>query len=702
MTTTTCFQVIDRHRHPNLFTQVLNLGQRYKKTLGFLPKGSFEEYADKRGLLAHVSVDGKVNGYVLFRRSGTPQQIWIVHLCVDERARRQGVATQIIKELTRLTQQARGIGLHCRTEYDANQMWPLLDFRPVSRKRGRGKDEAELIFWWRDHGHPTLFSLELDYLESAAIRAVLDANVLFDLTDPSRPYHEEAMALKTEWLQPFIEYSISPEIHLEIHRQLDPIIKRRSQQAAATFLQVPVNTDDIKTRALEIRKRLGWSDTDNNRGDAHHLAYTSLSNCRYFITRDENILASADILEEEFSVIVLLPRQFALRFDELQREDQYRPVGVGDTQFRMRRLAQEDTQRLYTTFRQDHGTELKKDFEQRVAARLAHPDQYYNTLYEDQAGKALVFTSTGALSDEFQMEFFRTVKHPLTLQLARYALNRFILKAAQSDRWVVSCTDSQRSETARAALSALRFSQVPKHGMVKLVPPIVGSPEEVAEELRAHLWRTAELQRHAEYFAESVEKAAELPLEWLPQVEQALWPAKILHQQIGNFVVPIKPTWARRLFDEGIAGLYSGREHEKLLLNWENVYYSKARRQRLMRPGSHILWYVSSESGYTVSALRACSTIEEVQVGTARDLYAQFKRLGVYRLSDLQGMSGPEDQPLLAMRFTRTELFPQPIKLEQHSEIRRSLGLGAPAIYSPTQISEAEFKALYAAGNGRF
>lgn len=701
MTSCPPVQLLDRHRSPAQFEQVCKLGRRYKKTLGFLPLGGFAEYADKNGILIHQTVEGTVNGYVLFRRIGTPHQVRITHLCVAEEARRQGVATQLIQHLTEVTQHALGIGLHCRSDYDANHMWPLLDFRPRRRKTGRGKNEAELIFWWRDHGHPTLFSSEVEYVESTVIRAVLDANVVFDLIDSRRPYHEEATGLMVDWLRPLVEYSISPELSLEILRQPDPTIQRKSQQAAETYLQIPVNTDQLKTLATSIRARLGWIESDNNCGDTQHLAYTALSGCRYFITRDETILASAPILEDEFGVIAMLPRQFAMQSYELQREDQYRPVGVGDTQFRRRRLAQEDAHQLYNIFRNELIAERKKDFEQRVAARLAHPDQHYNTLYEDQAGKPLLFTSTGTLPDEFQMEFFRTVRHPLTSQLARYALNQLVAQATQENRWIVTCTDNPLDQQASVALSSAGFMDVPKHGLLKLAPPLIGSPSEVVANLRAHPWLTAELRAHAEHLAFSIEKATEQPKEWLPQVEHVLWPTKILHPELGNFIIPIQPTWARRLFDEGIAGLYSGRDHEQLLLNWENVYYSMSKRQALMRPGSHILWYVSSESGYNVSAIRACSTVEEVRGGTARELHSQFKRLGVYRLRDLHQLAGDREGPMLAIRFTRTELFRNPISLKQYREQRMSLGLGQPPIYGPTHISDVEFKTLYVLGHGR-
>jgi hypothetical protein len=198
----------------------------------------------------------------------------------------------------------------------------------------------------------------------------------------------------------------------------------------------------------------------------------------------------------------------------------------------------------------------------------------------------------------------------------------------------------------------------------------------------------------------SIEEALEqLPGDLLPQVEKALWPAKLLHETLANFILPIKPAWARKLFDEEIPGLFG--DHERLLLNWENVFYTKAPRQHRLKPGSRILWYVSSQQGHQVSALRACSTVEEVRTGTARELHAAFHRLGVYRQRDLRDLAGDPDHPLTAIRFSRTELFSHSLLFKKVQSLRATLGQKANNFQGPLHISSEEFELLYSAGHGR-
>lgn len=678
------------------------LGRKNSRTLGFFPAGAFRDHADRRNILVHLDGQGNVDGYVAFRLTGMPRQVRIAHLCVREECRGRGIARQLLDELVRQTGEALGIGLYCRPEYEANSIWPHLDFKPRGRKAGRGTDQAELVFWWRDNGHQTLFSqaVDVEYLETSAVKAVLDANILFDLDHPERAFHEESRSLLADWLAPLVEFSVGPELHLEIHRQQDGAVQTLSRKRAATFETVPVNTDRLRQLADRLRQAVGWGSDDNSVSDAKHIAYASLGGYRYFLTRDQTVLNAAQEIEDLCGVIALRPSDFIMRVHELQREDQYRPVHLGDTKIRARRLREADSQLLYDRFRNHASGELKKDFQQRITSRLAQPNRHENSLYETQGGRALILTSTGATADLLQLEFFRTAQDPLVPLLARYALNRVVLDASSRQKPAVLCTDPDLSDQAASALGALGFHRTGGPGHLKLTPRLLGSPAEVARGLRELPVTARELREEAERMALSVEVAAERPLDLLPQVGRVLWPTRILHEQLGNFIIPIRPVWARKLFDEGVPGLFSDQEHERLLLNWENVYYSLARRQALLRPGSHILWYVSREAGYSVSALRACSTVEEVRVGTARELYQAFRRLGVYRLRDLTAMTGGTERPLLAIRFSRTELFSNSVGFEQIQACRVALGGRRNNLQGPVRISDEEFRTLYRQGTG--
>jgi len=109
-------------------------------------------------LVAAVSSD-EFLGYTAYRMSG--DRAILIHLCVMEEARRRNVAKLLIDHVKQITKQKglRGIGLSCRVDFDANDVWPRLGFSPRGERRGKKKDGSVLKLWWFDHGLPDLFSL---------------------------------------------------------------------------------------------------------------------------------------------------------------------------------------------------------------------------------------------------------------------------------------------------------------------------------------------------------------------------------------------------------------------------------------------------------------------------------------------------------------------------------------------------------------
>ena len=69
------------------------LGDKHSKHLGFLPSAVFDDLAIKRRVLVAV-MDGEVVGYVAF--SPYRRLIKLVHLCVAEEHRGQGIAAALV------------------------------------------------------------------------------------------------------------------------------------------------------------------------------------------------------------------------------------------------------------------------------------------------------------------------------------------------------------------------------------------------------------------------------------------------------------------------------------------------------------------------------------------------------------------------------------------------------------------------------
>jgi hypothetical protein len=96
--------------------------------------------------------------------------------------------------------------------------------------------------------------------------------------------------------------------------------------------------------------------------------------------------------------------------------------------------------------------------------------------------------------------------------------------------------------------------------------------------------------------------------------------------------------------------------------------------------------------------IRAISTLEDVFSGSAKALYSQFRRLGVYQWRQvLRTAKHNPDGPLIALSFTHTELLGSPVSYAETQKVLRAhLGTGN-TFPGPLRISDACFADLYAA-----
>ena len=224
--------------------RVVALHRLNAKTLGFFPKGAFEEHAKLRQIFIALDAVGNCLGYLLYRIARGRASI--VHLCTADATRRTGVARRLVDLLKQETKSLGGIGLYCRRDYVITQMWPKLGFEAVSTKAGRGKDEHELTFWWFSHGHEDLLS-RLAEPDPIRQRVVIDANVFYDLHTRETPESEDSKALLADWVQASIELVATKELRNEIDKGSDE--ERRRANRAVTRLW-PLTIRGFKNCAL--------------------------------------------------------------------------------------------------------------------------------------------------------------------------------------------------------------------------------------------------------------------------------------------------------------------------------------------------------------------------------------------------------------------------------------------------------------------
>ena len=173
-------------------------------------------------------------------------------------------------------------------------------------------------------------------------------------------------------------------------------------------------------------------------------------------------------------------------------------------------------------------------------------------------------------------------------------------------------------------------------------------------------------------------------------------PCKIVDAEIPSFIIPIQAKWAVDLFDSELANQTIFGARKDLAFNCEAVYYRSVRNSGGLSAPSRVLWYISDDPKYIgTQSLRACSKIDEIIIGTPKELYRQFRRLGVYDFEQILKIAkNNTDNTIMAIRFSYTELLKSPIPLQSIQQILNN----KVTFPSPYKISRSEFETLYNKG----
>jgi ribosomal protein S18 acetylase RimI-like enzyme/predicted nucleic acid-binding protein len=688
MTTDIDIQEIDQDS-PYL-EQVIALGDAHSNTLGFLPREAFKKHARERHILIAVGEDQQLAGYLLYRVSSRHYRASIVHLCIDPKKRRSGIAKKLVEILHEKTKHLSGIRLSCRRDYDtANKLWPELGFVYLFEKPGRGKDGEKLFIWWLDYNNRLLFS-PVEEFPTTKIRVAMDANIFLDLqAGEERVDAKESHALLADWLQEEIELCITEELKIEINRNPNEQQRTANLAYANNFILLTSNQNEFDDASEKLQRFLPENKTENDRSDRRQLARTIASDVQYFVTRDDKLLRNKEELYETFGLTIIRPSELITRMDELQRESEYQPQRLAGTGLKTRRVQFKEQDGIEQQFQCHDQQESTTDIRRQLRHFLSEPTRYESliTLDENQTPLA-IFVYDMYSPDILDIPLFRVRKGSLGATLARFFIFQFLMTASKGQKKWIYVTDSFLDDVIKDALREDAFVYTDDR-WTKLILSIADTAKDLAHKLRQIPEPFCSLAATLED-----ENTVTDTLKIL-DIERMLWPAKIVDADIPTYMVTIELKWAYRLFDETFAKETLFGAEKELMLNRQNIYYRSAKSS--VERG-RILWYVTKDERHQWSGgIRACSHIDEVVVGKPEELFRKFRRMGVYTWEDVLQTAKEEDNTIMAIRFSNTESFVQPIPLTQLREIYTEEGTTFQA-QGIKRISKDLFARLYRIG----
>jgi GNAT superfamily N-acetyltransferase/predicted nucleic acid-binding protein len=692
-------------------SDIVELWRRNSSTLGYFPEGAFTEHAAKRLILVAIGGQDKLLGYLLFRivkRGRIWPKVIIVHLCVDEDHRGKGIAAALVDRLRALTKDnCLTIELSCRRDFAANDLWPGLGFKYDDERLGRaGKP---IITWRMNLRTPPLLALLHQREAKSRLRAVIDANVLYRLQDPlpekgtfAMSLSEEAKALEEAWFCDDVGLYVTDETFNEIQKNDDRVERAKRLSFAKRYRNIDTELEEVTRTEQSLQPLFPDSPSESTVSDMRQLAHAIAGDAHFFVTQDNGILRKSNEVHAAFGIKVLSPGELIGRIDEMVREAEYYPERLAGSRILTARLRSRQIAMLYSHFRCHQLGERKRQFQKRLRAFTAQPDRYEILVSwqdDDTPLSLLVFDRTHPT--QLVIPMLRVSRSPLSGTVLRYLLSQAILVSAREGRVVTRVAVQYERDQLDRALGEMAFSRVDAD-WVKIDLDIAGSSGDLLAELMELQERFESVGLVADTIGQVLARAIqEQDRLALADVERRLWPAKVLDANIPTFVLAIEPAWAQHLFDEEIARQTLWGARLDLALRFENVYYRSSRNSRGISSPARILWYVIHDRHHPLSRhIRACSLLNEVAVGRPRPLFRRFQRLGIYEWHDvLRTAKGSTKNDIMALRFSNTELFHNPVSLEALRKILRDIEDKRPVLQSPQPISPQSFARLYTMGS---
>lgn len=674
---------------------ILRIWGPNRQTLGLMPKDAFLDSIKKKWVLICLE-DDLVIGYLQFRFTNRTQTLSIVHLCIEKSYRRKGYSEKIVNELVELYRyQSRGIKLNCRSDYyKPIAFWNRYGFQPKSRRPSRGNDpNVELVTWWYSFGTQDLFSVN----QNDKVKAILDFNILAKMMEPDENDNakEQIAELLSDWLATEVEFHFASETINELFRDKNTSRQNKTRAFLKHFLELNSDKPSLRIMELELEK-IYLGKTDNDISDRRQLAEAILSGFPYFITLDEGILRHRKRVLEIYRLKIVKPFQLRSEIDFTVNSIDYYPSQLSANNFHIGKLVPGERDGLDNLFLSNATGERKSSFNSVIDETIARPTGCVMVIKEGKTSVGLMAYYEEA--DYFRVPIIRTKQYSLRQTIFMQNINDLLKLALNSNKNFLAITDLHITPIEMQILENYGFFEVDnrwirgiKKGIstIRNIEPALANFTKVIPKLKEVL-RGVDNTEDNKFYLDMF------------SLEKMLWPLKIGDAEIPCFIVPIKPHYARELFDTKAAKAEIFGVQPKLIWSKENVYYRNVKPNVEKFP-ARILWYASDSKHSSRSKAIVCSSyLDEVVIGPAKEMFKKHERFGVYSWEKdiLPLAKGIVSQPIKILRFSDSEAFENPVPL---NKIKNILCVNSDTynnFQSPSAIKNTTFMQIYALGKG--
>lgn len=647
-------------------------------TLGFLPRAALKHYFTKEGVLGITCGKDELVGYLLFAINS--ERVRIAQLCVSDEFRGKGLAKSLIDTLVGLTTTQTEITLHCRRDYQVNRMWPKFGFKPIGERPGRAREGSVLTYWRRTLRPDSQLSLFQAQTQDETVDVIIDSQIFIDLSNPDSADNQTYKTLNSDSSILPTKFWITDELYSEIDRITDD--KKRNLARQNADLYPPVVYEPKTAECYEeILKDFLPSNKASEVSDINHLALAAASNVSIFITRDNGLLKKSDQIKSTTNLDVLNPTNLIIRLHESSNKDSYTTYPISGLSLLWCRLTNENfPPNLYEHFLLK-GERLHQ-FKEKLEFFLANPIRYRCLLLSSNNEVVAIRVdeteSDSTLITHFCRVWQRRTTGPLFIgylvtSTLYDAINRkccLVKFTADSmfprlvpnllDRGFVKCNENY---VRFCIASSLKSDQILEK-IESLDPEVVGKYSGMTDS----------------------------------ELEQFCSPLNNLTNQQPKILIPIRREYAISLINCDLAteDLFGGNVH--VLLRWANVYYRKKSHHNLLKSSVRILWYVSG-GRYETGKIMATSRLDEIEIGTPKDLYKKFRHDGILDWKEIYTMCEEVvDKEIMVLKFSHTFPFRNPVDLKSINEVYENTTGRNPILWSPAKLDFEIFNKLFELG----
>ncbi|MFV0267369.1 MAG: GNAT family N-acetyltransferase [Draconibacterium sp.] len=685
------FKYIDQNS--DYLKEVIDLGNKHSKTLGFMPEGGFVDHARKKWIVVALK-DDIVVGYLLFRLGKKNLKVSITHLCVKEDYRGQNIAFKLIDQLKEKYQNVfTGITLSCRTDYThASKLWDRYGFIKKNEVRSRSIEENYLIKWWYDFNNLDLFQLSEKY--SDKMKVLLDANILIKLRDKNLNEYKEVESLVADWLIDEVDYYFAQEMFNEICRDSDKSRANRTRIFLQNYHEAKFDVSDFSEIEKELQIYLKGTST-NDVSDRKQLAECIAAGIEYFITGDKNIHTVKDIIENTYNVLILTPTEFLLEIDQLKNSSEYYPIRLAGAVHTTKKVDKKELNQLADIFLCKSEGELKNELQERIEKLVKESVDSELKVVLNPKNETIAVWGNKINENELFVPLLRVVDNNLSMTLFSQLMTDIVEFSILHNLSRIVISEKYISKDWLNIIQARGFSKI-EENWVKIVLNDFISSNQL---LKKYPFIKDHLEPDILKVISSNDNP-ELKQSLLYEIERRFFPLKIADLEMPCYIIPIKPYWASQLFDKLAASqMIFGANPEKIW-NHENVYYRNIKPVTEKFP-ARILWYVSSQDSYSrQKSIVATSYLNDMTVDKVKKQFRKYKKFGIYEWKDIYELAKYEiENEVKAIVFSNTEVFQKVIPFDKVTEILLSKGFKRNTFTSPLEVNKDVFKSVYGLAN---